>query len=226
MTVSVHDGFDANYSPSTASTASDPTIDVTITVTAAPVVVRPPSTPPPAREEEETITPESSGGGSGSGGGGGGVGAPLNRPPSFTEGAATSRSVAENAVVGEYFGAPLAATDPDGDTLTYTLGGADSRFFNVNPITGRLRVKVPLDYETNSSHSVVVRVADGRGAAAFIAVTVAVVNVGLEGMVGRYDTDDNEAIDRDEAIAAVVDYFDGVISKEEAIAVITVYFAG
>ena len=44
-------------------------------------------------------------------------------------------------------------------------------------------------------------------------------------MVGRYDTDDNGAIGRDEAIAAVVAYFDGVISKEEAIAVITVYFA-
>ena len=50
--------------------------------------------------------------------------------------------------------------------------------------------------------------------------------MGLEGTVGRYDTDDNGAIDRDDAIAAVVDYFAGVISKEEAIAVITAYFAG
>ena len=223
--MSVHDGFDPGYNP---STAPDDTIAVTITVTAAPVVVRPPSTPPPAREEEETITLESSGGGSGSGGasGGGGVGAPLNRPPSFAEGASTTRSVAENAVVGEYFGVPLAATDPDGDTLTYTLGGAGSQLVNVHPATGQLRVKAPLDYETNSSHSLVVRVADGRGAAASIVVTVAVVNVGLEGMLGRYDTDDNGAIGRDEAIAAVVDYFDDVISKEEAIAVITVYFAG
>ena len=225
VTVQVHDGFDNAYNPSDPSDTPDATIEVTITVTAAPVVVRPPSTPPPAREEEEAITPDSSGGGSSGGGGGGGGVAPLNRSPSFTEGAATSRSVAENAVVGEYFGAPLAATDPDGDTLTYTLGGAGSRFFDINPATGRLRVKVPLDYETRSSHSLVVRVADGRGAADSIAVTVAVVNVGLEGMVGRYDTDDNEAIDRDEAIAAVVAYFDGVISKEEAIAVITVYFA-
>ena len=225
VTVQVHDGFDNAY---ISSDASDDTIEVTITVTAAPVAVRPPPTPPPPTDEEETTTTTTTGGSAGGGGGGGGGGgvAPLNRSPSFTEGAATSRSVAENAVVGEYFGAPLAATDPDGDRLTYTLGGADSRFFDVNPITGRLRVKVPLDYETKSSYSVVVRVADGRGAGDSIAVTVAVVNVGLEGMVGRYDTDDNEAIDRDEAIAAVVAYFDGVISKEEAIAVITVYFAG
>ena len=36
----------------------------------------------------------------------------------------------------------------------------------------------------------------------------------------------NGAIDRDEAIAAVVDYFNGVINKEEAIEVVRVYFAG
>ena len=224
--VRVHDGFGPDYQ--STDVGVDDTIDVTITVTAAPVVVRPPPTTPPPADEEETTTTTTTGGSAGGGGGGGGGGGvvPLNRSPSFTEGAATSRSVAENAVVGEYFGAPLAATDPDGDRLTYTLGGADSQFFDVNLITGRLRVKVPLDYETRSSYSVVVRVADGRGAGDSIAVTVAVVNVGLEGMVGRYDTDDNGAIGRDEAIAAVVDYFDGVISKEEAIAVITVYFAG
>ena len=44
--------------------------------------------------------------------------------------------------------------------------------------------------------------------------------------VGQYDKDDNGVIDRDEAIAAAVDYFNGVISKEEAIAVVRVYFAG
>ena len=55
---------------------------------------------------------------------------------------------------------------------------ADPQFFDVNLITGQLRVKVPLDYETRSSYSVVVRVADGRGAGGYIAVTIAVVNVG------------------------------------------------
>ena len=57
-------------------------------------------------------------------------------------------------------------------------------------------------------------------------VTVEVTNVGLDGMAGQYDRDDSGAIDRDEAIAAVVDYFNGVISKEEAIEVVRVYFAG
>ena len=67
VTVNVHDGFDANYDP---STAPDATIDVTITLTAA-----------------SAVTPPS--------GGGGGGGAPSNRSPSFAEGAATTRSVAE-----------------------------------------------------------------------------------------------------------------------------------
>ncbi len=177
-----------------------------------PGYVPPPPPPPP-------IT-------GGGGGGGGGGGAPVNRSPLFTDGDATLRSVAENAVAGQYIGAPVAARDPDGDALAYTLSGADPQFFDVHPTTGQLRVNVPLDYETKSGYSVVVRVADGRGAGGFIAVTIAVTNVGLEGMVGRYDKDDNGVIERDEAIAAAVDYFNGVISQEEAIAVVRVYFAG
>ena len=190
----------------------------TITIPANGAPPPPPPSPPPPPPPPIT--------GGGSGGGGGGGGAPSNRSPLFIDGAATSRSVAENALVGQYIGAPVVARDPDGDTLAYTLSGADPQFFVLHPATGQLRVNIPLDYETKNSYSVAVRVADGRGAGGYIAVTVAVTNVGLEGMVGQYDKDDNGVIERDEAIAAAVDYFNGVISKEEAIAVIKVYFAG
>ena len=205
--VRVHDGYGPDYQ--STDVGVDATITVTISVTQA-------------RQGGGGIG--AIGGGSSTGGGGGGT--PPNRSPSFAEGDAATRSVAENTAVGQDVGAPLAAGDLDGDTLTYTLSGADAQFFDLQPATGQLRVKAPLDYETRSSYSVVVRVADGRGAEDSIAVTVTVVNVGLEGKVGGYDTDDNGAIDRNEAVAAVVDYFDGTISKEEAIAVITVYFAG
>ena len=84
----------------------------------------------------------------------------------------------------------------------------------------------PLGYETKSSYTLTVRVADRWGRSDAMEVTVTVTNVGLEGMVGQYDGDDSAAIDRDEAIAAVVDYFNGVINKEEAIEVVRVYFAG
>ena len=175
-----------------------------------------------------------SGGGSGSGGsggsgggGGGGGGTPRNRSPSFTEGDATTRSVAENTAAGQDIGAPLEAVDPDRqETLTYTLEGEDTEFFDIDAATGQLRTKAPLDYETRTSYTLTARVADRRGRSDAMEVTVTVTNVGLSGMVGRYDRNDNGAIDRDEAIAAVVDYFNGVISKEEAIEVVRVYFAG
>ena len=52
------------------------------------------------------------------------------------------------------------------------------------------------------------------------------VIVTLEDVISRYDRDGNGAIDREEAIAAVVDYFADRITKEEAIEVILFYFAG
>ena len=43
--------------------------------------------------------------------------------------------------------------------------------------------------------------------------------------LGCLCANDNEVIDRDEALAAVAAYLQGVISKEEALAVIKLYFA-
>ena len=57
-----------------------------------------------------------------------------NSAPVFTEGASTTRTVAlppkpENP--GDMdIGVPLFATDADGDTLTYTLGGTDAALFH------------------------------------------------------------------------------------------------
>ena len=159
--------------------------------------------------------------------GGGGGGTPSNRSPSFTEGAQTSRSVVENTAAGQDIGAPLEAVDPDRqDTLTYSLEGEDAASFDIDAATGQLRTKAALDYETRASYALTVRVADRRGSWDAMEVTVNVTNVGLAGMAGQYDRDDSGAIDRDEAIAAVVDYFNSVISKEEAIEVVRVYFAG
>ena len=135
--------------------------------------------------------------------------------------------MAENTAAGQDIGAPLEAVDPDRrDTLTYTLEGEDAASFDIDAATGQLRTKAPLGYETKSSYTLTARVADRRGRSDAMEVTVTVTNVGLEGMVGQYDGDDSGAIDRDEAIAAVVDYFNGVINKEEAIEVVRVYFAG
>ena len=209
--VRVHDGYGPDYQPTDVGV--DATITVTITVTAV---------------AQRTSSGGGSGGGGGGGsGGGGGGGTPRNRSPSFADGDATTRTVAENTAAGQDIGAPLEATDPDRrDTLTYTLEGEDAASFDIDAATGQLRTKAPLDYETKTSYTLTARVEDRRGRSDTMEVTVNVTNVGLSGTVGRYDTDDNGAIDRDEAIAAVVDYFNGVISKEEAIEVVRVYFAG
>ncbi len=44
-------------------------------------------------------------------------------------------------------------------------------------------------------------------------------------LLARYDANDNGMIDRNEAIAAIADYFAGLISRDEAITVISLYFA-
>ena len=49
----------------------------------------------------------------------------------FSEGSATDRSILENSAFGNNVGDPVAATDADGDTLTYTLGGADAAYHSI-----------------------------------------------------------------------------------------------
>ena len=66
---------------------------------------------------------------------------------------------AESGGVGE----PVAAADPDGDTLISSLGGDDAEFFEIDVSTGQLWSKAPLDYETQAVYTVVVSVRDGKG---------------------------------------------------------------
>ena len=84
-----------------------------------------------------------------------------NRAPIFTEGENTTRTVEENTEAGANIGTAIAATDPDGNTLTYTLGGTDAASFVIEVATGQLKTKETLDYETKNSYSITVTVSDG-----------------------------------------------------------------
>ena len=84
-----------------------------------------------------------------------------NRAPTFTEGASTTRAVAENTAPGVNIGAAIAATDADNDALTYTLSGTDAASFSINSSTGQLQTKAALDYETKTTYTVTVTVSDG-----------------------------------------------------------------
>ena len=71
--------------------------------------------------------------------------------PVFTEGATTSRSVAENTAAGQNIGNAVAATDADADTtLEYTLSGDDAASFDIVSTSGQLQTKAALNYETNN----------------------------------------------------------------------------
>ena len=100
-----------------------------------------------------------------------------NRAPSFAEGTSTTRAVAENTAADTNIGDPVSATDPDNDTLTYTLGGADAESFRIDNTNGQLRTDAALDYETKPSYSVTVSVSDGNGSSQSITVTINVTDV-------------------------------------------------
>ena len=111
-----------------------------------------------------------------------------NQPPVFSEGTNTTRSIAENTGAGQNIGNPISATDGDGDRLTYSLEGRDARAFTIISDSGQLRTRsgVTYDYETQNSYSITVRVQDGKGGSATIAVTITL-------------TDENETPSRPDA---------------------------
>jgi len=86
----------------------------------------------------------------------------VEEAPAFPASEDGSRRVAENTAAGENIGAPLAAADDDGDSLTYSLGGADAGAFSIEETSGQLKTKSPLDYETKSSYTLTVSVTDGK----------------------------------------------------------------
>ena len=87
----------------------------------------------------------------------------VNEAPQFP-GSGSTRSVAENTAAGENVGAPVEATDPEDDSLTYALGGTDAAFFDIAASTGQLLTKAALDRSAKSSYSVTVSVSDGKNA--------------------------------------------------------------
>ncbi len=112
----------------------------------------------------------------------------INIPPQFTEGASTTRTVAENTVAGIDIGTAVTATDADDDTLTYTLSGTDASSFSIVSTSGQLQTNAALNYEAKTSHSVTVSVSDGRGGSDTIDVTINLTDDVNEPMPVNYRT--------------------------------------
>ena len=107
------------------------------------------------------------------------TGGGTNQVPTFSAGASATRSFAENAGAGQNIGSPVTATDSDGGTLTYSLEGTDAGSFALVPATGQLQTRsgVVYDYEVKNRYEVTVRVSDGQGGSATIAVTINLTDV-------------------------------------------------
>ena len=99
-----------------------------------------------------------------------------NEDPIFIEGDSTTRSVVENTSVGVNIGAPVSATDEDGDTLIYSLTGVDAGSFGIVGSSGQLQTRAPLDYETKNAYSVAIRVSDGKGGTDTIGVAISITD--------------------------------------------------
>ena len=149
-----------------------------------------------------------------------------NRPPAFAM-ATGGREVAENSEAEAVVGDPFMATDPDDDTLVYTISGTDAASFSMHN-DGQLTVGqgAMLDYETKTSYMVTVTATDPDGETATIEVTINVTNVGLD---TPYDDDDGGEIEKSEVITAINDYLDEVANaptKAEVIRLINLYLFG
>ena len=103
--------------------------------------------------------------------------------PAATE---ITREVAENTPKGVVVGVPVAATDSEGDVLTYTLGGTNGELFSIDVATGQLRTSAALNREATNgeSYTVMVTATDPyvRGSESInysdmITVTINVTNV-------------------------------------------------
>ena len=110
--------------------------------------------------------------------------APTNTSPTFDEGETATRSVAENSPAETDVGAAVTATDA-GDTLTYSLSGADAGSFAIGSGTGQITVAsgASLDHEAKSSYTVTVTATDGSNATDSTTVTITVTNVEEPGVV-------------------------------------------
>ena len=99
--------------------------------------------------------------------------------PVFTDTTVTW-SVAENAAADTNVGAPLpAATDADGDALTYTLEGDAAAAFDFDAATRQITTKagVNYDFEAQPSYEVVVKAEDGKGGVGRVTVTINLTDV-------------------------------------------------
>ena len=101
-----------------------------------------------------------------------------NRAPTFAAlNDVIIRRIAENTGSSVDIGSPIVATDPDENTLTYSLDETSSEIFGIDSTSGQLRTHAALDYETKSVYIVTITADDGNGGTATANVVIRITNV-------------------------------------------------
>ena len=85
----------------------------------------------------------------------------VNEKPVFADGAPITQTVAENTAADTNIGSAYTATDPENDALTYTLDSGSAATFEIDA-NGQLKTKADLNYEADSSYTVIVQVTDSK----------------------------------------------------------------
>ena len=117
----------------------------------------------------------------------------------------TSRSVPENYESGDNYGDPqvtypnvgavVTATDPNDDTMTYSLGGTDAGSFDIDQGTGQISVKAAtkLNLEAKATYRVTVTATDPGDLSDSVDVTIKLTDVDEGPTITRTDALTNQA---------------------------------
>ncbi len=148
----------------------------------------------------------------------------VDEPPALS--GPGSLEVAENEIGGF---ARYVAIDPEDAEVSWVLDGEDRDVFTLQEGTLSFasppNFEAPLDFNADNVYRLVIQALDQNDNPANQLVQVSVLDIDGEDVVGLYDSDGDELIDRAEALSAVFDYFANVLTKEEAIEVVSYYFA-
>ena len=133
-----------------------------------------------------------------------------NDPPAFDSDGPVNITVDENNTAGAAIGSALGASDPNNDTLTFSLEGADASSFGIDG-NGQITATVVLDHETKSSYAFQAEVSDPAGGTDHVNVNVSVANVEEQGTVSLSPAGAPQV---KQAITASLNDPDGSVSNE------------
>ncbi|MEP3244255.1 MAG: cadherin domain-containing protein [Sneathiella sp.] len=115
-------------------------------------------------------------------------------------------TVSEDTVIGDVIGT-ITGTDPENDTLTYSLSEDADGKFSIDPVTGDIKVAGELDFESAEKHWITVDVSDGE----HVVQQIVAINVGDVNEAPHSVALDDASVDENSAIGTVV----GTVSAED-----------